>query len=165
MDRKYYSFVGIYAFTYIAIGMLLPLLGQYLASIGFSGVQIGFITATATATRQSLIVDTPAAADNSFGQHLPGKAEARAKVGVVGWVEALHAGAARAGAGEDKRARTSTRARVWNVNVNVRIAVATRNVPADRDFVTHAEVQSQLGGDAPVVLEVHRSVVINCGVE
>lgn len=49
MDKKYYSFVGIYAFTYIAIGMLLPLLGQYLASIGFSGVQIGFITATATA--------------------------------------------------------------------------------------------------------------------
>ena len=48
MNKKYYSFVGIYAFTYAAIGMLLPLLGQYLAGIGFSGVQIGIITATAT---------------------------------------------------------------------------------------------------------------------
>jgi len=48
MDRKYYSFVGIYTFTYAAIGMLLPLLGQYLAHIGFSGVQIGIVTATAT---------------------------------------------------------------------------------------------------------------------
>lgn len=49
MDKRYYSFVGIYAFTYVAIGMLLPLLGQYLAAIGFSGIQIGIITATATA--------------------------------------------------------------------------------------------------------------------
>jgi PPP family 3-phenylpropionic acid transporter len=48
MDRKYYSFVGIYTFTYAAIGMLLPLLGQYLAQIGFSGVQIGAATAAAT---------------------------------------------------------------------------------------------------------------------
>lgn len=49
MDKRYYSYVGIYSFTYIAIGMLLPLLGQYLAAIGFTGVQIGMITATATA--------------------------------------------------------------------------------------------------------------------
>lgn len=48
MDRKYYSFVGIYTFTYAAIGMLLPLLGQYLAQIGFSGIQIGAATAAAT---------------------------------------------------------------------------------------------------------------------
>lgn len=49
MNRKYYSFIGIYTFTYAAIGMLTPLLGQYLAQIGFSGVQIGLVTATATA--------------------------------------------------------------------------------------------------------------------
>jgi PPP family 3-phenylpropionic acid transporter len=49
MEKRYYSFVGIYTFTYAAIGMLFPLLGQYLALIGFSGVQIGIVTATATA--------------------------------------------------------------------------------------------------------------------
>ncbi len=49
MDKKYYSYVGIYTFTYTALGMLVPLLGQYLAHIGFSGVQIGTITACATA--------------------------------------------------------------------------------------------------------------------
>lgn len=49
MEKRYYSFVGIYTFTYAAIGMLFPLLGQYLALIGFSGVQIGVVTATATA--------------------------------------------------------------------------------------------------------------------
>lgn len=49
MKKRYYSFVGIYIFTYLAIGMLLPLLGQYLSGIGFSGVQIGIITATGTA--------------------------------------------------------------------------------------------------------------------
>ncbi|HVI42374.1 MAG TPA: MFS transporter [Anaerovoracaceae bacterium] len=49
MGKRYYSFVGIYTFTYAAIGMLLPLLGQYLAGIGFSGVQIGVVTATGTA--------------------------------------------------------------------------------------------------------------------
>lgn len=49
MDKRYYSFVGIYIFTFSAIGMLLPLLGQYLAHIGFSGVQIGIVTAAATA--------------------------------------------------------------------------------------------------------------------
>ena len=48
MEKRYYSFVGIYTFTYAAIGMLLPLLGQYLAHIGFSGIQIGIVTATAT---------------------------------------------------------------------------------------------------------------------
>jgi len=49
MEKRYYSFVGIYTFTYAAIGMLLPLLGQHLASIGFTGVQIGIVTASATA--------------------------------------------------------------------------------------------------------------------
>ncbi len=46
--NRYYRFVGIYTFTYAALGMLLPLLGQYLDSIGFSGLQIGTITASAT---------------------------------------------------------------------------------------------------------------------
>lgn len=49
MKKGYYSFVGIYTFTYAAIGVLIPLLGQYLAGIGFSGVQIGIVLATATA--------------------------------------------------------------------------------------------------------------------
>ncbi|MEL7655664.1 MAG: MFS transporter, partial [Bacillota bacterium] len=49
MRKRYYSYVGIYIFTYLAIGMLLPLLGQYMAAIGFSGVQIGVVTAAGTA--------------------------------------------------------------------------------------------------------------------
>lgn len=49
MGKRYYSFVGIYIFTYLAIGMLLPLLGQYMAAIGFNGVQIGVVTAAGTA--------------------------------------------------------------------------------------------------------------------
>lgn len=50
MKKTYYNYVGIYVFSYAAIGMLFPLLGQYLAGIGFTGVQIGTITATATLT-------------------------------------------------------------------------------------------------------------------
>lgn len=49
MKKKYFSFAGIYTFNYAAAGILLPLLGQYLAGIGFSGVQIGMVTAASTA--------------------------------------------------------------------------------------------------------------------
>lgn len=49
MVKRYYSFAGIYLFTFAALGTLLPLIGQYLDHIGFSGVQIGIITATGTA--------------------------------------------------------------------------------------------------------------------
>lgn len=49
MKTKYYSYVGIYLFTFVGLGTLLPLLGQYMASIGFSGVQIGIVTAAGTA--------------------------------------------------------------------------------------------------------------------
>ena len=38
-----------YHFTYMAIGALTPMIGQYLKQIGFSGTQIGSITATGTA--------------------------------------------------------------------------------------------------------------------
>lgn len=48
MKKSYYNYVGIYIFSYVAIGMLVPLIGQYLSGIGFTGVQIGVITATAT---------------------------------------------------------------------------------------------------------------------
>lgn len=48
MNKRYYSFVGIYTFAYSAIGVLTPLIGQYLAGIGFTGVQIGTITSAAT---------------------------------------------------------------------------------------------------------------------
>ena len=49
MVKRYYSYVGIYIFTYLAIGMILPLLGQYMAAIGFNGIQIGIVTAAGTA--------------------------------------------------------------------------------------------------------------------
>ncbi|MDF2657183.1 MAG: transporter [Bacillota bacterium] len=49
MKTKYYSFVGIYLFTFAGLGTLLPLLGQYMASLGFSGVQIGIVTSAGTA--------------------------------------------------------------------------------------------------------------------
>ncbi|WP_027399918.1 MFS transporter [Anaerovorax odorimutans] len=48
MKKNYYNYVGIYTFTYAALGVVLPLIGQYLDSIGFSGAQIGTITASAT---------------------------------------------------------------------------------------------------------------------
>lgn len=38
-----------YVFTYAPIGVLCPLIGQYLSSIGFSGTQIGTVTAVSTA--------------------------------------------------------------------------------------------------------------------
>lgn len=38
-----------YHFTYMSIGALTPMIGQYLKQIGFSGTQIGTITATGTA--------------------------------------------------------------------------------------------------------------------
>ncbi len=49
MKKQYAGFIGIYMFSYFCIGALFPLLGQYLKSIGFNGVQIGTITASATA--------------------------------------------------------------------------------------------------------------------
>ncbi len=42
-------FSGMYIFTYAAIGALFPLIAQYLDSLGFSGGQIGVITASSTA--------------------------------------------------------------------------------------------------------------------
>jgi len=48
MKKKYYNYVGVYVFTYGAMGMMLPLIGQYLDKIGFSGAEIGFIMATGT---------------------------------------------------------------------------------------------------------------------
>ncbi len=47
--KKYYSISGIYFFTFLSLGTLLPLIGQYLDGIGFSGIQIGIVTSTATA--------------------------------------------------------------------------------------------------------------------
>lgn len=49
MKKHYYNYVGVYAFTYGAMGMMLPLLGQYLDRLGFSGVEIGSTVATGTA--------------------------------------------------------------------------------------------------------------------
>ena len=42
-------FAGYYIFSYAAIGALFPLIAQYLHGIGFSGGQIGVITASSTA--------------------------------------------------------------------------------------------------------------------
>ncbi len=39
-------YVGLYIFSYFSLGSLLPLLSQYLLSIGFNGIQIGTITAS-----------------------------------------------------------------------------------------------------------------------
>ncbi|MGF6374967.1 PPP family 3-phenylpropionic acid transporter [Clostridiales Family XIII bacterium PM5-7] len=45
-EKKYMT---MYLFTYASIGVLCPLIGQYLSSIGFSGTQIGTVTAVSTA--------------------------------------------------------------------------------------------------------------------
>ncbi len=50
MKRDYYNYVGVFIFSYGALGFLNPLLGQYLSSVSFSGTQIGMITAAATMT-------------------------------------------------------------------------------------------------------------------
>ncbi|MEA4923423.1 MAG: MFS transporter [Eubacteriaceae bacterium] len=42
--------MGLYTFTYMAIGVLTPLISQYLKSIGFSGAEIGTVTAAGTCT-------------------------------------------------------------------------------------------------------------------
>jgi MFS family permease len=46
---KMNKFKFLYIFTYAPIGIICPLIGQYLDSIGFSGTQIGTITAIGTA--------------------------------------------------------------------------------------------------------------------
>lgn len=43
-------FTGLYLTAYAAMGALFPLIGQYLSSIGFSGGEIGLVSASATAT-------------------------------------------------------------------------------------------------------------------
>lgn len=48
MKKYYYNYVGIYTFTYGAMGMMLPLLGQYLNQIGFTGAEIGSVMSTGT---------------------------------------------------------------------------------------------------------------------
>lgn len=50
MNKKYAGFSGLYTFSYMALGILTPMIGQYLNSIGFSGTQIGTITAAGTCT-------------------------------------------------------------------------------------------------------------------
>ena len=49
MKSLYAKYAALYNFSYMSIGALLPLIGQYLKYIGFSGTQIGSITATGTA--------------------------------------------------------------------------------------------------------------------
>ena len=49
MNRLYGRYAAMYNFTYMSIGALTPMIGQYLTQIGFSGTQIGMITATGTA--------------------------------------------------------------------------------------------------------------------
>lgn len=40
------NYIGLYVFTYFAFGSLLPLIAQYLLSIGLNGIQVGTIVAT-----------------------------------------------------------------------------------------------------------------------
>lgn len=49
MNKNNLKYRGMYLFTYAPIGIICPLIGQYLSSIGFSGTQIGTVTAVSTA--------------------------------------------------------------------------------------------------------------------
>lgn len=49
MKRLIDNFTGLYIFSFAAIGVLFPLIGQYLDRIGFTGTEIGIVTASATA--------------------------------------------------------------------------------------------------------------------
>jgi len=48
MKKGYGGFITLYTFSYMAIGVMMPLIGQYLKHAGFSGTQIGIITASGT---------------------------------------------------------------------------------------------------------------------
>lgn len=48
MKNLYYRYAALYNFSYMAIGALVPLIGQYLQYMGFNGTQIGIITSTGT---------------------------------------------------------------------------------------------------------------------
>ena len=48
MKKSYFGFSALYTFSYMALGVLMPLIGQYLDFIGFSGTQIGTVTAAGT---------------------------------------------------------------------------------------------------------------------
>jgi len=48
MKKRNMKYVNLYIFSYVALGVLLPLLGQYLKGIGYSGTRIGCITAGGT---------------------------------------------------------------------------------------------------------------------
>ena len=50
MNYNHAKHAAIYNFSYMSIGALTPLIGQYLNSIGFDGTQIGAITAVGTAS-------------------------------------------------------------------------------------------------------------------
>lgn len=49
MEKTYVKYAALYNFSYMSIGALLPLIGQYMKYIGFTGTQIGAVTATGTA--------------------------------------------------------------------------------------------------------------------
>lgn len=51
MDRTHIRYVFIYTFSYMAIGSMMPLIGRYLAQEGFTGAQIGTVTAAGNACR------------------------------------------------------------------------------------------------------------------
>lgn len=48
MDRTHIRYIFIYTFSYMAIGSMMPLIGRYLAQEGFTGAQIGTVTAAGT---------------------------------------------------------------------------------------------------------------------
>jgi PPP family 3-phenylpropionic acid transporter len=50
MKNRSLTYLSVYLFAYGAMGVFMPLIGQYLNAIGFSGTQIGTITSAGTAT-------------------------------------------------------------------------------------------------------------------
>ena len=50
LGKKDLNYINIYLSAYGALGAFLPLIGQYLKLLGFTGVQIGTVTAAGTAT-------------------------------------------------------------------------------------------------------------------
>lgn len=50
MKRVYYRYAALYTCYYMALGATMPLIGQYLSGIGFSGTQIGVVTGAGTLT-------------------------------------------------------------------------------------------------------------------
>ena len=69
MNKAYRNYAALYNFSYMAIGAMTPLIAQYLKYAGFSGTQIGTITAAGTTVAVFASVFWGGVYSSSSGRH------------------------------------------------------------------------------------------------